>query len=419
MSYRASPSGNIFGVANTSRGSRPGTMRERSPGHWQLRAFAGPDAVTGKPRQVSRTFTGSERAAAKALSALVAEVEAGTFKRSSATVGQLLDKWLEFASPRQRPRTVYENRSKINSRIRPVLGNVKLDKLQPDTLDEAYRRWLAEGLSPSTVHQYHAILSAACRQAVKWGWIDKAPTDRSTPPQPVRKAMLVPTPKQLSELVKAAEIDDPVLGTAVALAALTGARRGELVALRWSDIDLSVGRVTIARSLTVARGEQHTGPTKTHASRELALDPIGVEVLSRRYEYMVKLAQRAGSPLVEDPFVLSYNANGGLPVNPDTLTHRFGKLCRSMEQPALEKLRKTNPDAKRGDLPAGERWPFRFHDLRHFSVTTLIAAGVDIRTVSERHGHAKATMTLDRYAHALPERDREAAGVLGAALTSG
>ncbi len=394
-------------------------MRERTPGHWQLRAFAGPDPVTGKPRQVARTFTGTERAASKALSALVAEVEAGMFKRTTATVGQLLDKWLDFASQRQRPRTVYENRSKINSRIRPMLGTVRLDKLEPDALDGAYRMWLEEGLSPSTVHQYHAILSAACRQAVKWGWIDKAPTDRSTPPQPVRKAMLVPTPKQLSELVKVADSEDPVLGTAVALAALTGARRGELVALRWSDVDFVVGRVTIARSLTVARGEQHTGPTKTHASRELALDPIGIEVLKRRQAYMIRLSERAGSPLVEDPYVLSYNANGGIPVNPDTLTHRFGKLCQTMERPALDKLRKIRSKAKRAELPAGERWSFRFHDIRHFSVTTLIAAGVDIRTVAERHGHAKATMTLDRYAHALPERDREAAGVLGAALTLG
>jgi integrase len=394
-------------------------MRERSPGHWQLRAFAGFDPVTGNPRQVTRTFRGTERAAAKELGALVAEVEAGTFKRTTATVGQLLDRWLEFATPRQRPRTVYENRSKINSRIRPTLGSLRLDKLEADALDGAYRMWLEEGLSPSTVHQYHAILSAACRQAVKWGWIDKAPTDRSTPPQPVRKKMVVPSPKQLSALVKAADAEDPVLGTAMALAALTGARRGELVALRWSDVDLVIGRVSIARSLTVARGEQHTGPTKTHASRDLALDPIGVEVLRRRRAYMVQLSERAGSQLVEDPYVLSYNANGGLPVNPDTLTHGFGRVCQVMEQPALDKLRLTKPKATRADLSAGERWSFRFHDLRHFSVTTLIAAGVDIRTVAERHGHAKATMTLDRYAHALPERDREAAGLLGAALTLG
>ena len=392
-------------------------MRERSPGHWELRAFTGRDQVTGKPRQTTRTFHGTEKEAGKALSQLVSEVEADTFDRTSATVGQLLDKWLEVAETNQRPRTLYENKRKIEGRIRPVLGSVRLDKLGGDTLDAAYRRWLSEGLSPTTVHMYHSILSAACRQAVKWGWITTAPTSRATPPKVERKEMLVPTPDQLSALVKAAVDVDPVLATAIALAALTGARRGELVALRWSDIDLVAGRVRFARSLTVAEGEQHTGPTKTHAARDIALDELGVDVLNRRWDDMDDLSGWAESPLVSDPFVLSYNANGAIPANPDTFTHRFGKLCRKMEAPALAKLRKSNPKATRRDLAPADRWPFRFHDLRHFSVTTLIAAGVDVRTVAERHGHARATMTLDRYAHALPERDREAAGVLGAALT--
>jgi integrase len=126
---------------------------------------------------------------------------------------------------------------------------------------------------------------------------------------------------------------------------------------------------------------------------------------------MKELAAEAESPLVEDPFVLSFNANGARPVNPDTLSHRFNSLCRGLER-AAAKRRKINVSA----LSTAERWPFRLHDLRHFSVTTLIAAGVDVRTVAERHGHAQATMTLNRYAHALPERDRLAAGVLGRAL---
>jgi len=223
--------------------------------------------------------------------------------------------------------------------------------------------------------------------------------------------MLVPTPEQLSTLVKVAEADDPVLATGIALAALTGARRGELVALRWSDVDLDAGRVTIARSLTVADGQSHEGATKTHQIRNVALDEVGVGVLLRRWTYMRDLSKRAESPLVGDPYVLSYNANGARPVGPDTFTHRFGALCRAMEARAAKRLK-----VSVAKLPPGERWPFRFHDLRHFSVTTLIAAGVDVRTVAERHGHAQATMTLNRYAHALPERDRAAAGVLGRAL---
>lgn len=391
-------------------------MRERSPGHWELRAFTGRDPVTGRPRQATRTFHGTEKEASKALSQLVAEVESGKFERTSATVGQLLDRWLESAGSSQRPRTLYENKRKIEGRIRPVLGSVSLDKLGAETLDAAYRAWLAEGLSPATIRMYHAILSAACRQAVKWGWIATAPTARATPPKVARKDLVVPTPDQLSMLVRAATETDPVLATAIALAALTGARRGELVALRWSDVDLSGGRVRIARSTTVAAGEHHTGPTKTHASREIALDNLGITVLRHRWADMADLSATTESPLIPDPFVLSYNANGAIPANPDTFTHRFGALCQTMESAALARLRKSHPEADRTDLCPADRWPFRFHDLRHFSVTTLIAAGVDVRTVAERHGHARATMTLDRYAHALPERDREAAGVLGAAL---
>jgi integrase len=391
-------------------------MRERSPGHWELRAFAGSDPVSGKPRQTTRTFKGTERAAGKALAALVVEVEAGKFNRTSATVGQLLDRWLEIAESSQRPRTLYENRRKIEARIKPALGGIRLDRLEADTLDTIYRRWLAEGLSQPTVHKYHSILSAACRQAVKWGWIDKAPTERASPPSVVPKAIVAPTPERVSILVAAAETVDPVLATAVALAALTGARRGELVALRWSDVDLEAGRLRVARSLTVSQGQQHTGPTKTHAIRDIALDPVCVEVLMQRWAFMLNLSEQAESPLVPDPYVLSYNANGATPVNPDTLTHRFSQLCVVQERPALERLRETNPKAKRANLVPGEQWPYRFHDLRHFSVTTLIAAGIDPRTVADRHGHAQVTMTLNRYAHALPERDREAATVLGRTL---
>ncbi len=163
-------------------------MRERSPGHWQLRAFAGPDPVTGKPRQVSRTFKGTKTAAGKELARLVNEVEGGKFTGTTATVGQLLDRWLEVTEgDRQRPRTAYENRRKIEARIRPKLGDIKLSKLDPETLDQAYKEWLSEGLSPATVHKYHSILIAACRQAVKWGWIDRA-RQRHGPRRPRRSA---------------------------------------------------------------------------------------------------------------------------------------------------------------------------------------------------------------------------------------
>lgn len=205
----------------------------------------------------------------------------------------------------------------------------------------------------------------------------------------------VPGFDEIDTLYRAARDYDPVLGAAVALATLTGARRGELCALKWSDVDLAAGRIKIARSLSIVDGERFEGDTKTHQVRTVALDDAGVSVLRDRWAFMVDLSERAESPLVADPYVLSYQAHGGTPVSPDTISHRFATIAKS-----------TGIDC-------------HLHSLRHFSVTTLIAAGVDIRTVAERHGHAEATMTLNRYAHALPERDRVAAGILGRALNAG
>ena len=221
--------------------------------------------------------------------------------------------------------------------------------------------------------------------------------------------MRVPTPEQVSRLVQTAEDEDPVLAAAVALAALTGARRGELVALRWSDVDLEGGTVRIARAMTVVAGRSIEGPTRSHQIRTVALDEVAVEALVRHWSFVTGRAHLAESPLVEDPFILSYQAHSGTPVGGDTLSHNFTALCAAVER--------AEATAKGGKLPASERYGYHFHELRHFSVTTLLAAGVDVRTVSERHGHATATQTLNRYAHALPERDRAAAAVLGRVLT--
>jgi len=239
-----------------------------------------------------------------------------------------------------------------------------------------------------------AILSAACNQAVKWGWIERSPVLRASPPSVTRTTMKVPTPAQLARLVAEAEAADPVLAAAIALAALTGARRGELCALRWSDVDLEAGTVQIERAITVVAKTAYEGPTKTHQGRRIALDEVGVATLRRHRAFVEQRSADVESALVTNPFVLSYQAHCGVPAGLDTITHRFSTLCKRLE-----------------NMPQ-----FHLHELRHFSVSILLAAGIDVRTVAERHGHADATMTLNRYAHALPERDRAAAAVLGRAL---
>lgn len=366
-----------------------GSIKEVAPGKWRLRVFLGTDPVTGKPRQRERTFYGIEKAANKELARLVTEAESGKVDPTTATLEQLLDEWISHIEPTRRPSTMVNVRRKIDGRVRPTVGALQLSRLSAHDLDRFYRSLLDAGLSTTTVRQYHAILSAALSQAVKWDWIERNPALNASPPSVRPPSTKVPTVDQLNDLWRRAAATDEVLATAIALASLTGARRGELCALRWSDVDLAAGRLHIRRSLSVVDAVHHIGPTKTHQERRVSLDETAVDVLRRHWSEQRDLSNRAGSPLVPDPYVLSYNANAGRPVSPDTITHRFADLADGL---------------------------CRFHDLRHFSVTTLIAAGVDVRTVAARHGHASATMTLDRYAHALPEPDRAAAGILGRTL---
>jgi len=300
-------------------------MTERGTGTWRLRAYAGRDPLTGSPIQEHRIFKGSEMAAGKALAALVTEVESRDLRQEP---GQRRPAAGPVACPRrcdgQGPAQdgLRVPRRKIEGRIRPALGDVALAQLDAGTLDAWHQQWLALGLSPSTVPVYHPILSAACQQAVRWAMLDRAPTELASPPSPKPPTMRVPTPAQLAELIQAAEPADRVLAAAIVLAALTGARRGELVALRWSDVDLELGTVTIERGITVVGRQAVERLTKTHQSRRVALDDLGVGLLRRHWRFVTSRSELVESPLVEDPYVLSYQAHSGISVNPDTPIER-------------------------------------------------------------------------------------------------
>ncbi len=370
-----------------------GTLTERSPGRWRLRVYIGRDP-NGRPLQATRTVTGGKRAAEAALRKFITEVEHSRSPDRSITVATLLDRWLDHITLSRRPSTLDRYRRKIDNAINPALGGVRLDRLTAEILDRQYRSWLDSGLSPSTVHVYHAILSASLRQAVKWGWLDRSPAQQASPPPQARSHARSVLPEDLQRLLRAAEPDDPTLATAIALAALTGCRRGELCALRWADVDMAAGVLTVARSYTPVNGERHEGPTKTHQARRLALDPIAIQTLRRRWEFQQWYAAEVEVSLDANPYILSRDPRGSEPGHPDYLTHAFASLNKRL---GLD---------------------YHLHELRHFTATTAIAAGADIRTVASRLGHADPSVTLRIYAHALEARDRELAAILGRTLQS-
>jgi integrase len=360
----------------------------------------GYDTRTRKAHQASRTFRGSAREADKALAQFVSEVEDRTGQvDGTTTVNAFLDRWLEYLTPRREPTTVRGYRDKLR-RIRDAVGHVRMAKLTAQQLDSAYTAWLNEGLSPNTVHHIHAVFSSALRQAVKWEVVPRAVTASASPP-PLRVAHKDEIPVQVvKDLIDVTEDTHPVLASAIAVAATTGMRRGEICGLRWSDIVLTPATDDRSMSgvLTVRRSAKHgiehravvVGDTKTHATRRISIDPFCAQVLALHRANVERWAAQAEVTLVADPYVFTVDPTGATPWRPDSLGQAFGRA-----------VKRSGHD-------------ITFHSLRHFAATTLIGAGVDVRTVAGRLGHADASTTLKVYSAFVKDRDRQAAELLGA-----
>ena len=246
-----------------------GFIRRRGDA-WELRVYLGVDPVSGKQRYSSRTFRGGKRDAQSALAQMIVDANRGAMARTTATLGQLLDEWLDQAQRDFSPKTVRETRGFIERTIKPELGHISLTRLRPMTLDRFYAKLVApgggrngEGLSPSTVRRVHGIIRRALAQGVRWGWLGTNPAASASPPRVPPTTIQPPTPTELALLLRAAERSDARLAAFLMLSAATGARRSELIALRWSDIDLDTCVVTITRGVVLGPSGLQEKDTKT------------------------------------------------------------------------------------------------------------------------------------------------------------
>jgi integrase len=198
---------------------------------------------------------------------------------------------------------------------------------------------------------------------------------------------------QVTQLLGYANEHHPELGRYLHLAATCGARRGELCALRWQHIDWNASALTIGRAIVAVKGGLIEKDTKTHAARRIALDPATLAVLAEQRDQANARASVAGVDLPTSAYVFSTEPDGSIPWTPTTVTKWFQATREAL---GIENV--------------------RLHDLRHFAATRLLAAGVPVRTVSGRLGHANAATTLTVYAHFLEASDQAAAEVMGALL---
>jgi integrase len=369
-----------------------GSMRERRPGVWQIRVCAGRDPATRRFRYVTRTVQGGKRDAQRAAAKLVSSVEGGMLPAARGTVAQLLEQWMAHIEVQGRsPSTLSRYRSAIRANIVPVLGDLQLAQLSAADIDAFYGKLLKSGLNPLSVRKCHAILSASCRQAVRWGWIDRSPVERSSPPSARGREIVPPSIDEVRLLLRSAEETNPELAALIFAAATTGCRRGELCGLRWSDVDLDNRTVVVRRSIADADGNVSVKGTKTHQARRLALDPATIEVLRRHRAMMEARAIAAETTLFGDAYVWSQVLDASAPYRPDRVTGIFRNLT--------ERLGMTH---------------VTFHTLRHFAATALAGTGVPVRTIAGRLGHSNPNLTLRTYAHFLEAADRDAAVALHA-----
>lgn len=384
------------------RGSiRPARDRDGQPrpGVWEIRAYAGKDPENkNRPRQVSRTVHGGRRKAEDALRQLNTDIAAGKVVTTRGTVAALLDRYLRHLEEVGRsPMTLRAYRSAVAHNIVPAIGHMQVRELTAAHLDDLYSQWRRRvpPMKPSTIHQQHSILSGALKQAEKWKWLTygASPARHATPGNARGSEPDPPTVEELVRFLDVAKARDPMLGDLLHLAALTGARRGELCAIRWSDVD--GGRLMIDETVIAVGDQRLTKPTKTDEPRRIALGSVEAGVVHGRIEAQKQQAEEAGVVLVDDPFLFSSRLTGDQPLKPDRVT---GFMRRVRTEAGLPHL--------------------KTHHLRHWMATEWLGAGVDVVTVAGRLGHSNPNTTYRVYSHFLPERDREAADRLGARLAA-
>jgi len=376
-----------------------GTKTEVRPGVWRLRVYAG-RRPNGTPIQVTKTLdtTGGKpakpgagtRLADAELARMAAKLDGGTTAPGT-TVDGLLTRFLVHSEAIGRsPTTLVKYHQIADAVIRPAIGSVKLSKLTAQHLDGLYAELTAKGNKATTVRRVHALIGAALHQAEKWDLIERNVALRASPPPVHRAEVTAPTPDEVRKLVTDAEAVEPMMAALFILAALTGARRGELCALRWTDLDLDGRLLTIARSVyEVHGGGWAEKATKTHQARRVGLDDLAVEVLRRHRASVDELAAHLGLDVLADGFIFSRSPAGAEPVMPNVVTHLVARLTK-------------------GTL--------HVHQLRHFSATQAIAGGYDPVAVAGRLGHADPSITMRVYSHALVQRDREMATAIGNSL---
>ncbi len=372
------------------RANGEGSIRKRKDGRWEGRYTAGRDPVTGKV--IYKNVLGKTQAEVKEkLKAAIEKSAVRTVNTEHYTVGQWLDTWMEnYAKLQVRASSYKTYQGFIDNHIKPTLGNVSLEKLAAMELQKLYKHLLEsgrvectearnkpKGLSIKTVRNINQMISSALNCAVEQYLIPANPTKGCVLPKLERKEMKILPLESLGAFFEEARRSGVFELYYIDLA--TGLRRGELLGLKWSDIDLDKGIIHVRRQILRQNGKVIEAPLKTKNSyRSIAIGADAIKVLKGMEQ--------------KDEYVFPSPYGG--PMSPDSVLHM---LQRVLKRAGLERI--------------------RFHDLRHTFSVLALQNGVDVKTLSSMLGHYSAGFTLDTYAHVTSSMQKQAANAVGSFLS--
>jgi integrase len=375
-----------------------GHVRERGKGNWYaVLSIKDPQTGKRKVKFVSLPDCKGKREAQQQLARLVTEMQTGAYvEPDKATLAQFLERWLDHIRTRVSPRTYRGYAEIVYGNLLPALGSVRLTKLRPEQISEAYSKALISGrrdgsggLSAQTIKHAHVVLKQALTQACVWRAIAHYPAALVKPPRVERKEMQTIDTDSTARMIETARgtpIFIPIL-----LGVLCGMRRGEICALRWRSVGLDAGQLSVIASIEEGRGGLREKEPKSGKGRLIALSPMLVAELRRHRMQQAEWLLKLGVRLTDDYHVVT--KPDGEPTWPGSLGRAFRRFMRRHGLPQI-----------------------RLHDLRHSHATHLLAAGVHPKIAQERLGHSSIGITLDLYSHVLPGMQRDAIAKVDAVL---
>ena len=358
-----------------------GHIQKRGKDSWQVSVYLGQKDENGKYQRVTRTVHGKKKDAEAALAELQVQVNNGQVCTTKDTLGEYLLRWLDdYVKANLDVLTAKSYEMVIRKHIIPAIGKIPLKRLQPAQVQGYYTEMRKSGrtdgkggLSNRTVLYHHRILHEALKHAMRLELIHRNVADAVIPPKMEEYEAITLTLEETARLLEAAK--ETRLYIPILLAISTGMRRGEVLGLRWKDVDLSRRTVRVVQILITDGKKLLFTPPKTKKSkRTIDITDVLTQSLKKHKAEQAKEKLALGAVYRDNGLVIT--EPDGTPVNPDTFSARFRKLLKANDLPAV-----------------------RFHGLRHTNATLLLENGANAKTVSSQLGHANIGVTMDTYGH--------------------